>query len=49
LPGAQNRDQSVLGQMGLMFLGIGGHQYNSQQRQKSLSAREFGGTRDRHK
>lgn len=23
LPGATNRDQSVLGQMGLMFLGIG--------------------------
>lgn len=28
LPGAKNRDQSVLGQMGLMFLGIGSHQYN---------------------
>jgi hypothetical protein len=34
LPGAKNRDQSVLGQMGLMFLGIGSHQYNEQQRQE---------------
>ena len=29
LPGAKNRDQSVLGQMGLMFLGIGSHQYKA--------------------
>lgn len=28
LPGAKNRDQSVLGQMGLMFLGFGSHQIN---------------------
>jgi hypothetical protein len=31
LPGVKNRDQSVLGQMGLMFLGVGSHQYNEQQ------------------
>jgi hypothetical protein len=31
LPGAKNRDQSVLGQMGLMFLGMGSHQYNNKQ------------------
>jgi hypothetical protein len=31
LPGAKNRDQSALGQMGLMFLGIGSHQYNNKQ------------------
>lgn len=28
LPGAKNRDQSVLGQMGLMFLGIGSRKYS---------------------
>jgi hypothetical protein len=37
LPGAMNRDQSVLGQMGLMFLGIGNHQINPQQRARSLA------------
>jgi hypothetical protein len=31
LPGANNRDQSVLGQMGLVYLGIGSHQYNNKQ------------------
>jgi hypothetical protein len=31
--GTKNREQSVLGQIGLMFLGIGSHQYNNQQRE----------------
>jgi hypothetical protein len=37
LPGAKNRDQSVLGQIGLMFLGIGSHQVNPDVRNPSFS------------
>lgn len=40
LPGAKNRDQSVLGQMGLMFLGIGSREYNKQQRNYQATERD---------
>jgi hypothetical protein len=36
-PGAKNRDQSILGQMGLTFLGIGSHQYNPSAQQRAES------------
>jgi hypothetical protein len=37
LPGAKNRDQSVLGQMGLMFLAIGSHQFNPPRQKKDFT------------